>query len=231
MNNISSKLVGLFLIFMGVGYLGGQFDLWSFTIFFRGWWACLIVIVGICSMLENGFNFGNVLITGLGVYFFLAVNDFISFRITFEVVVASVLILVGLKLLFFRNHSFTRYGRDSMGVSDERSGEQKVYVNALFGTRRIISVNALEKCRAESLFGSVFLDLREADLSVLDVLSLECVFGTIEVIVPSDVNLNIRRENFLGNCYADNKQSSEGYSVNVKETCIFGNIRITKAKK
>lgn len=59
MNNLSSKLAGLLLIAIGIGYLGDQLDIWSFTIFFRGWWTLLLAIWGIFNIVEKKPNIFN----------------------------------------------------------------------------------------------------------------------------------------------------------------------------
>mgnify|MGYP003315680921 CR=1 FL=1 len=44
MDNKLSKIFGIVLVLIGIGYLGDQFDFWNFTIFFRGWWCVLITL-------------------------------------------------------------------------------------------------------------------------------------------------------------------------------------------
>lgn len=229
MNNITSKLIGLFFIFMGVGYLGNQLDLWSFTIFFNGWWGCLIALLGFCSMIDNGITTGNTIVSALGIYFFCVSNDFISFRITFQFVIAIILIYIGIRLVFFKERKPFLFNEKF--VSQEDSVDKKLYVHTSFGTRKTVCSDSLESCRIENVFGTVFVDLREADLTSLDKLSIESVFGSIDILVPANVNLKVKRENIFASCYIDDTHISEGYDVIVKETCVFGSIRIMKSKK
>lgn len=229
MNNITSKLLGLFFIFMGIGYLGNQLDLWSFSIFFNGWWGCLIALLGICSMIDNGITTGNTITSALGIYFFLVSNDFVSFRITFQFVIAIILIYVGIRLVFFKEKKpFLFKGKS---VSQEDTMNKKLYIHTSFGTRKTTCNDALESCRIENVFGTVFVDLREANLESLDKLSLESVFGSIDILIPANVNLKVKRENIFATCYIDESHTSGGYDVVVKETCVFGSIRIMKTKK
>ena len=228
MNNRTAKLLGLFLILIGVGYLGDQLYFWDFSIFFDGWWAVLIVLIGLCSMMDDGFNLWNVLACTFGLYFFLSINDIIYFTVTIPMVLSILLIILGIKLLLNKEHGYYKDTNTSQEESDIIG--KRIYIHSAFNTRKVEEEGIIDHCRIENIFGTVYLDLSKCDLRTLDLLSIESIFGTVNILVPDDVNLKLYKNRILSGSYIDNSYSENGYNVTVKGTSVFGVIRIHKLK-
>lgn len=229
MNNLSSKLAGLILIVIGVGYLGDQLDIWSFSIFFRGWWALLLVIWGIFNIIENKPNIFNVAITVLGVYWFMSANHLIHFVLTYKVIVAALLIYIGCKVLFSNMFSSktNQYGQSDRNTT-KKNHDAHLVINSSFSTRRYVNDSKIYSCRLNNSFGSLFVDLSNADLSEIYEIRIENVFGSLELLLPSDVKIISKEDNILASCYVD--QSAGQKEVYIKENCVLGSMRIMKAK-
>lgn len=270
MNSKITKLIGVFLVFIGIGYLGNELNFWNFSIFFNGWWACILVLLGIGSILDEGINGWNTLLTLAGIYFFLQVNHFIHFRITFGMLVSVGLIVLGASILFSRSHVHVDYEPTSTNsssfvneevvveevkeettteyenkeefvedmkeenvnftTSNTTNEEKRIFINANFGTKRIVEEGIINKCHIESLFGTVLLDLSKADLRTLEFLSIENIFGTVEILMPAEANIKLTKTNVFSGAHVDSSISVNGYDIHVRGSSIFGTIRINKMK-
>lgn len=229
MNNRLIKLLGLFLIVIGIGYFGDQMYLWEFTIFFDGWWAVLITIGSLCSMMEDGVNVWNVFLAITGIYFFMDCNNLISFDITFMMVLSIAIIILGVKLLLFKEKPiFVENVKES--VENEHDEPKKIYINSAFSTRHVIEKGIINRFRIENFFGNVVVDLTDADLRTLDALSIDSIFGNVEIIVGQDVNLKLFKNRMFSGSYIDRTYCENGYDVFVRGSSIFGNIKINKNK-
>ena len=97
--HMKSRIIGLLFLAVGIGYLGGAMDWWDFSIFFPGWWTLFLIIPAVFSFFEDGFHFGNGCVFILGVYLLCSANDWISIRLTWGMLVAIGLILLGFGIL------------------------------------------------------------------------------------------------------------------------------------
>lgn len=230
MNNLSSKLAGLLLIAIGIGYLGDQLDIWSFTIFFRGWWALLLAIWGIFNIVEKKPNIFNVIITVLGVYWFMSANHLIHFALTYKIIVAALLIYIGCKILFSNMFSSKTNHYEQRDDHKTTMNEDKhLVINSSFSTRRYVHDSKIYSCRLNNSFGSLFVDLSNADLSEIYEIRIENVLGSLELLLPNDVKIISKEDNILSSCYVD--QSTGQKEVYIKENCVLGTMKIMKAKK
>lgn len=230
MNNLSSKLGGLILIAIGIGYIGDQFDMWNFTIFFHGWWALLLAIWGVFNMVENRPNPFNIIITALGAYWFMSSNHMLNFRITYQLVLAVLLIYIGCKAIFSNfssSASKCKYRADADDKSVNNDGH--IVIKSSFNTRRYVNEQKIYSCRLENTFGSLFVDLSNADLSEIYEIRVECTFGSLELLLPDNVKVVSKEDNVFASCYVD--QSEGNKEVYIKENCVFGSLKILKAKK
>lgn len=97
---IQNIIYGLCFLIVGIGYLGDAGMLWDFTIFFPGWWTLALIIPSIVHIVSRGFNFGNIIVLCMGIYFLLDANQLIQFEVSFQFVAAIACILFGGWLVF-----------------------------------------------------------------------------------------------------------------------------------
>lgn len=233
-NNLSAKIGGLLLIAIGIGYLGDQFNVWHFSIFFRGWWALLLAVWGIFMMVENRPNVFNIVVTVLGIFWFMSANHFIHFQLTFKAIFAALLIWLGCKTLFSNLSTSKQEHREyeerrNEGTRTTTNNDNHLDIRSTFSTKRYVNNSKLYSCRLENTFGSLFVDLSEADLSEIYEIRIENTFGSMELLLPENVKIITREENLFASCYVD--QSDGIKEVYIREDCSFGQLKIYKAKK
>lgn len=219
--NKTTQIMGLLLIIVGIGYLGDQFNCWHFSIFFEGWWAALLAIFGIMNMLENKINAFNLIITMLGIYLFLDANGWIYFHLTFQMIVAALLVIAGLRMLFFKNEG-------SKPSASEIGGEHLCVENS-FGANRYRCKEKLYTCEIKNNFGSFFVDLSEADLSELYEITIENNFGSLDLLLPHNVKIKANEDHFLTSVLIDQSEGTK--EIYVKERCSFASLKIRKVKR
>jgi len=85
--------------------------------------------------------------------------------------------------------------------------------------------------RALSIFGSVTLDLTQAELGAHTDIEIRCFMGNVEVIVPPGVRLECDGDATIGNFevhrLVPSTQSGDAPTVYIKAGVLFGNIEVT----
>lgn len=238
MDNKLLKVFGILLICIGIGYLGNQFGFWHFTIFFKGWWCVLITLFALHSMMTSKVDAVNTFLAILGVYFFLLENNIVQFEASLLMIFSLFLIVVGVKLVFTKDTPNISYEKkqaeffeNTTSFEENKEGTKKIFINSFLSSKRIVESGIVDRCRIENVFGTIYLDLSNADLRTLDALSIDAYFGTVDILVSDDVNLKLSKDKFLSGCYIDSSFTENGYDIFVRGTSIFGTIRITKKKE
>lgn len=185
--NERNKVLGLILVVIGIGFLGNQFHLWYFQLFFRGWWAIALVAWGSLQVSKDGLNQRNAVIILLGIYLFIVSNGWIKWRDVFPFLFALALILVGVRLLLHP----TNQEMDQNGHLELRSIFQKLSFE---------TSNKVYTCKSDAMFALTQIDVSKADVSQLKVIDIHCVAATTRVYVPNNVNIQVQSNNVLGYC-------------------------------
>ncbi len=96
MEKSNRKSLGIILLIFGAFFLLDRLHIFSFNLFFNGWWTLLLIIPAIFSMLKQGVTLGNGILLGLGVFLFLDQNGWNLSAF----VLPGILIFTGLVILF-----------------------------------------------------------------------------------------------------------------------------------
>ncbi|MDD4596058.1 MAG: DUF5668 domain-containing protein [Candidatus Izemoplasmatales bacterium] len=71
MESKNRKFWGIVLVVVGIVFLLDRLNIIPVDIFFAGWWTLFLIIPAIYMMFKQGIQIGNVILLGLGIYFFL----------------------------------------------------------------------------------------------------------------------------------------------------------------
>ncbi len=227
MNRQKAKkiIIGLILLALGVAWLGNAVDLWDFSVFFPGWWAALLMICFLVSVVGDGPNVVNV----LGMLIFGAVvlksngmiPDFVNLWL---VAFALAVILFGGKLIFSvikgNRHvsSFGEAGSDGDPASDGK------FVSYTFASEALcFSGKTVHACGYGISFGSLTLDFSGAVFAEDASLAVRANFGEVKVLLPP----GIKAESVNSAAFASIKNSSQGnVTVKCQFDCAFGSIEV-----
>lgn len=238
--------LGLILVALGVLFLGHSLNWWYFG-YIRGWWTLVLIIPAVISIVNEGFRIWNSILGLFGVALLLRANGLLRFNIWY-VAVAAVLIIAGVSIIrggISASRPASGNGNRNTDVppagggeappphkgnwqSREQSSEDYTEISALFNTVRL-SVNSqnYQGGRVSSVFGGVDLDLRGIALQRDAILSVEAVFGSVNLVLPPDLNVLVSGTPFLGSISQVNRPpASSVYTLRINCSAAFGGIEI-----
>lgn len=217
------SLWGVILILCGIGFAGNALNLWSFSIFFNGWWTLFIIVPCVVSIAKKGFE--PLPTTGLiiGLLFLLSAWHIVPSGIVFKLFFPVLLVLIGLNILT-KGSAQKKQFKDYTNAYHSDVPEY----NAIFGGQTITCDNEIfTGASLNSIFGGIDLKLRHAYLQEDVVINCTTVFGGIDIWVPANVNVQVSGVPIFGGI--DNKVRTripDAPTIFVNATCLFGGIDI-----
>lgn len=222
-SKFANVLWGIIFIAVGIFYAGDNLNLWNFNLFFHGWWTLFIIIPCLISIVENGFNTGNVVGLTIGVLLLLSSQGIVNSRIVAKLVFPAILILIGIKIIF--RDSFNKTTKKSINMNIDR--ETCLEYTSIFGSQKETYPN--EQFRGASILailGGMELNLQNAIINEDIIINSTIIFGSVDIIVPNSVNVKISSVPIFGG--ADNKarpcMNDDAPTIYINATCIFGGL-------
>lgn len=226
-NKISNVLWGLFFIVIGVIIAGNAFNLWTFNIFFDGWWTLFIIVPSLISIFQNGFRTSSLIMLTIGILLLLSSQDILTFEEFGKLIVPVIFVFIGLNMIF---KNFFHIGENSNSRSSnvKYQGGTSEYSAIFSGTREQIVGEKFLGTTLNAIFGGVELDLRNAIIDEDIVINATAIFGGIDIFVPSNVKVKVSNVPIFGG--VDNKAptfvDANAPTIFVNSTCMFGGIDI-----
>ena len=159
------------------------------------------------------------------IIFIINVEKIISFDIIGKLLIPTVLVIIGLSLIF----------RDTINkrVSDRiktlnASGEKEEYCST-FGSQNVnFSGKNFNGANIDAIFGSVDFNLENSTVLEDKVINATAVFGKIEIISPSNVNIKVRSTPIFGSTKNKIKKSFDEHipTIYINSIAIFGGVDI-----
>jgi predicted membrane protein len=223
-SKFSNVMWGFIFIIVGIFYAGNTFNLWDFKLFFDGWWTLFIIIPCLIGIVENGFSTGNTIGLIVGILLLLSSQGIINSRIISKLIVPVIFILIGIKIIF--KDSFfnkTMYKSNDMNINRDGcleytailSSQKDTYPNQQFYGASILAI-----------LGGMELNLMNARINEDIVINSTSIFGGVDIIVPSNVNVKISSIPIFGG--ASNKarpcMNANAPTIYINATCIFGGL-------
>ena len=220
-NKFSNRLWGLAIILVGVGYLGEILNIWDFNLFFNGWWTLFIIVPGVISIIESGFNVGNSFCVILGTLLLLSYQDIVPRGILWKMMFPVILILIGFSILFRNSFNNTKK------INFNKDGVRNVF--AIFGGQEIKPMN--EKffgVNGSAIFGGITINLRNAIIQENSVINITTIFGGANIILPPNVLVKTSGIPIFGGIdnKADTPVGQDFPTIYIEATCIFGGVEI-----
>lgn len=222
-SKVNSLWVGLFLIVLGVLFLSDSFQIISFGRLISRWWPLILITIGIIQL--NGRDrSGGLFLLIIGVLFLLTQLHILSWGQIWRFW-PVVLIVIGIGMLLKRTPSKKSSG--TAGFSDIDSGNT-FEINSIFSnSERQITSQQLRGGEINAVFGSLRVDLRQAKIAPEGcTLTTDAVFGTIDLFLPPDINVNFQVSQFLGHAENRSKSSAGSPTITIQGDAVFGNIRV-----
>ena len=206
-------------------------------------WPIWLVFAGIYFLLDWSWFTGLTLLT-IGIFYIIpqigeanpALNIPANFRHLYW---PALLVVAGIYFILTKNfskrpwadwrtqHKFEHFNNTTMN-----SEEGYLQVNASFDSRKNIVMDPIFKGgNIECSFGEVVLDLRKTTLPEGNsLLNVNCSFGSILLIVPSDWNVKLQGDSAFGSFsdsrYSPSYNANSGSSLVIQGKCSFGEVKL-----
>lgn len=226
MKKTKSILWGIVLVAVGAILSLNALNITEISLLFDGWWTLFIIVPCAVALFTESNKLGNIVSILIGVFLLLCCQDILEFSMLWKLVIPIVILLFGLKLIF--GTAFTdktdkikkailSSGRDIKSATATFSGQTLNYSGQVFNGAEF-----------NAIFGGIKCDLTGAIITEDCVIGASAIFGGIDIIVPSNVNVKIHSDSIFGGVSnkCKNEQLDNRPTVYINAACIFGGVDI-----
>ena len=225
MKRAKNIIIGLIVVLIGVLLLLKSLGvIENLNIFFEGWWTLFIIIPSAIGLVEDDDKVGSIIGIVIGVLLLLAVRDVISFDLIWKILVPTIIILIGLSIIF----KDTLNQKVQKEISEIKTDGSEAYT-ATFSSQKVnLDSQEFKGSDINAIFGGVDLDLRNAKIKDDVVIKACAVFGGIDMRVPEDVNVKVVSTSIFGGVDDKSPKSNNDKkaTIYVEATCLFGGVEI-----
>lgn len=228
MKDLSRILWGIVLVLLGIIWGLNATGVTNIDIFFDGWWTLFIIVPSAISLVnpKNNGKVSSVICLVIGIFLLLGSLDVFDFDILWEILLPVIVVIIGLSLIFGNKAKTTL--KEKIDNTDFLNVE---VITATFGEQNINKAGEkFEKANLDAVFGSIKLDLRDADLKNETFIKASAIFAGITILVPKDVEVKIKSTPIFGGVTSEGLE--EKTNKNAKKTiyvdgfALFGGIEI-----
>jgi len=227
MRNAGRFFIGALLMIGGLLVILNIAGVFSFDIFFPGWWSIFIMLPCLFGLITgHGDRIGSLFGLTIGIFCLLAANGIIDWGNMWKCVLASLAFTFGLRIIFGFNCD--HQAKEEI-KSISRDGKDIKKYNCSFGKSDIsYDQQVFEGAEINASFGAVTLDLRNAIINDDVVIKVNCSFMGLEILVPTDYNVKVCVSCGFGGVdkekLSDNPTSE--HTIYIDGNCSFGGIEI-----
>ncbi len=226
MKKFSNILWGLLFIALGVIIGLNSFGITDINFFFDGWWTLFIIIPCTIELFRSRDKTGNLIGIAVGVALLLACQGILTFDMLWKLMLPGILVIIGLSLVF-KDVLFGKKSASFKRSSDKKGQEDNHF--AAFSSKNIkYDGQVFYGNDLTAVFGSVVCDLRNAIIDEDVIINANATFGGVEVIVPENVNVEIKSTAIFGGVEDKRRVGTiaNAPTVFVSGMCLFGGVDI-----
>jgi len=193
---------GFVVIVAGALLLAFNFEIlpmaWKHILFS---WQMLLITLGVVSLIGREGRGPGIILVLIGGFFLMP--ELYDFHISFiKVFWPVLLIVIGVMILFGHGHRYHRRWHRHWDNTPGSSSLDEGYIrqeNIFSGSKQKIIHTEFKGGRISNIFGGAEIDLTQATLAEgRNELIIECVFGGVTLIVPSDWKVVLEMSSILG---------------------------------
>lgn len=214
---IKDIMLGAILVIIGIVFLGNEFNFWDIEIFFKGWWTLVIIIPSALGLFQHGSKLSSALGLLIGMLLLLAARDIISWRDVGRIFLPSMLILIGLSVIFRKNFKLGKI---------KNKDDTNSYIAIFSGTEDNVSNEKFLGTNITAIFGGVELDLKNAIIDQDIVINCTTVFGGIDITLPDNVKVKTSGVPIFGGIEnkKENTKEENAPTVYINYVCAFAGV-------
>jgi len=209
-------LTGSLLLAFNLGALPVEYKRIVFS------WQMLLIAIGLINLFsKDSYIFGAILII-IGGYFIIP-KAFPGQTVLLSTYWPVLLIFLGL-IIILKKGFFNFHNRIKKTTTDSSFIEE---VNIFGGNKHKVNAPSFKGGKIVNVFGGSHIDLSHTQLEEgKNILELVCVFGGVELIIPSDWIIHVETASVLGG-FADkriniNPQTTGNKELFIKGVVVFG---------
>lgn len=221
---LSKWIIALVILFVGINLIlkGAQIQT---SLLFKGWWTLPVIILGLISIKEEGFEIKGIGLTVLGVWFLANQRGWIPKWFNSSFFVGGALILFSL-IYLLKPGGRTKTSYRLHSKEDE---EDTPSYTAIFGGQEIRNRGTnLGDSTLFSLFGGLSVDFSDSIIQRDIIIDVTAIFGGVTITLPPNVTVISKATPFFGG--VDNKskktKGSNTLVVTVRSLVAFGGVEI-----
>lgn len=226
MKRAKAIMWGIAFVLLGIILGINALDLFQMNIFFDGWWTLLIIVPCFIGVFTDRDKTGNLIGIALGVFLLLCSQKILSFELVLKLLFPLIIVLIGLKMIF----SSFKSGKSAKIMRDVAESGAKVHaVSAVFCSENIIyHGEEFTSADLNAVFGKVTYDLRTAYIPKDCVIKTSAVFGSINLLLPANVNVKTNTTSIFGGVSDKDHDNSKANTVTVyiEGMTLFGGVDI-----
>ena len=217
MKKISTVIVGIVFIVVGVIVGLNSFGITNINIFFDGWWTLFIIIPAINGLVTDEEKTGSIIWLIIGIALLLGCQDLISFDILWKLTLPVILVFIGLSIMFNNN-----------GKKSTKNTDNNEYCACFSGQTVKFDGKDFKSAEVNAIFGGITIDLTGAKVKDGAVIDATAVFGGVTILIPEDLKVEIKSTSVFGGVSdkTKNKEKKDKVTLHVNGCSIFGGVDI-----
>ncbi|MBQ3294389.1 hypothetical protein IJG98_01500 [Candidatus Saccharibacteria bacterium] len=100
MKRTKSIIWGIAILALGIFFGGKALGLFTFELFFDGWWTLFIIVPSLVSLCTEKFKSGSLFMLALGIILLLAAQGVFDWGAAWKVILATLFVVIGLSIIF-----------------------------------------------------------------------------------------------------------------------------------
>ena len=156
----------------------------------------------------------------------MACQGVFNFDVIWKLIVPVIIVLIGIKLIF-------KGTRNKQSVILLQEMNEKVVplrqCCAVFSGQNVDYTNEVfDGAELTAVFGGIKCDLRNAIFEKDVVINVCCIFGGVDLLIPTNVNIKVCSNSIFGGVSDEKHRNSENNTVTlyINGTCIFGGVDV-----
>ncbi len=227
MKNVKNILWGIFLVLMGILIGLDTFEVLNINFFFDGWWTLFIIIPCTIDLFKGRDKTADILGIAVGIFLLLVCRDIITFQILIKLLVPTILVFVGLSLLF-KNKAGGKVAREIKQINE--NGLPRREFGASFSKENLnLDGQVLQSMDLSASFGKLSCNFQNTTVNTDIVLNVNASFGSVEIIAPKGVRVVVKSSSLFGG--VANKTENIDQNINmpkiyINAVCMFGGVDV-----
>lgn len=225
MKSFGNVLWGIVFIVVGLIIGGNALGITNINIFFDGWWTLFIIVPCFIGLFKEREKTGNIIGLLIGVVLLLCCQDLLNFDMIWKLALPTVLIIIGISFIF--KDTFNSKISKEINKLNENRPKDSEYCATFSGQNVKFDGEKFNGTELTAVFGGVKCDLTKAIIEKDVVINATSVFDGIDIFIPENVKVKIKSSSIFGG--VDEKRKSDttdGHTIYVNATCIFGGVDI-----